>query len=45
MAYYRSPGNIPHTRHVQHRDPEGKLYYEALLGEEGFSSDLSLIHI
>ena len=44
MAYYRSAGNIPHKRHVQHRDPEGKLYYEELMGEEGFSSDSSLLY-
>ena len=44
MAYYRSAGNVPHKRHVQHRDPEGKLYYEELMGEEGFSSDSSLLY-
>ncbi|HRW20275.1 MAG TPA: homogentisate 1,2-dioxygenase, partial [Dermatophilaceae bacterium] len=44
MAYYRSVGNVPHKRHVQHRDPEGKLYYEELMGEEGFSSDSTLMY-
>ena len=44
MAYYRSAGNVPHKRHVQHPDPEGKLYYEELMGEEGFSSDSSLLY-
>ncbi|MGZ8770790.1 MAG: homogentisate 1,2-dioxygenase domain-containing protein [Aeromicrobium sp.] len=44
MAYYRRAGNIPPKRHTQHRDPEGKLYYEELMGEEGFSSDSSLLY-
>ena len=39
MAYYRSIGSIPPKRHTQHRTPEGGLYYEELMGEEGFSSD------
>ena len=44
MAFYRSAGNVPHKRHVQHRNPEGGLYYEELMGEEGFSSDSSLLY-
>jgi homogentisate 1,2-dioxygenase len=44
MAFYRSAGYIPPKRHTQHRDPEGKLYYEELIGEEGFSSDSSLLY-
>ena len=44
MAYYRRAGNIPPKRHTQHRDPAGKLYYEELMGEEGFSSDSSLLY-
>lgn len=44
MAYYRSVGNVPAKRHVQHRNPEGELYYEELMGEEGFSSDSSLLY-
>ena len=44
MAYYRRAGNIPPKRHTQHRNPEGKLYYEELMGEEGFSSDSSLLY-
>ncbi|MFD6100653.1 homogentisate 1,2-dioxygenase [Nocardiopsis flavescens] len=44
MAYYRQVGEVPRTRHTQHRTPEGGLYYEELMGEEGFSSDSSLLY-
>jgi homogentisate 1,2-dioxygenase len=44
MAYYRSAGNVPPKRHTQHRNPDGDLYYEELMGEEGFSSDSSLLY-
>ena len=44
MAYYRSAGDIPRKRHTQHRRPDGSLYYEELVGEEGFSSDSSLLY-
>ncbi|MEV6206356.1 cupin domain-containing protein [Kitasatospora sp. NPDC051914] len=44
MAHYRQLGDIPPKRHTQHRTPEGGLYYEELMGEEGFSSDSSLLY-
>ncbi|MGN6089247.1 MAG: homogentisate 1,2-dioxygenase [Actinomycetales bacterium] len=44
MAFYRSVGELPHKRHTQHRRPDGGLYYEELMGEEGFSSDSSLLY-
>ena len=44
MPYYRSLGSVPPKRHTQHRDPTGQLYYEELMGEEGFSSDSSLLY-
>ncbi|WP_127361212.1 homogentisate 1,2-dioxygenase [Actinacidiphila soli] len=44
MAYYRQAGRIPPKRHTQHRAPDGGLYYEELMGEEGFSSDSSLLY-
>ncbi|SDS54351.1 homogentisate 1,2-dioxygenase [Actinoplanes derwentensis] len=44
MAHYQRAGHIPAKRHTQHRDPDGKLYYEELMGEEGFSSDSSLLY-
>ncbi|HET8961011.1 homogentisate 1,2-dioxygenase [Nocardioides sp.] len=44
MAHYRSLGSVPPKRHTQHRDPDGQLYREELMGEEGFSSDSSLLY-
>ncbi|MFI6575985.1 homogentisate 1,2-dioxygenase [Nocardiopsis sp. NPDC050513] len=44
MAHYRKVGEVPRTRHTQHRTPDGGLYYEELMGEEGFSSDSSLLY-
>jgi homogentisate 1,2-dioxygenase len=44
MAYYRSVGDVPPKRHTQHRRPDGGLYREELVGEEGFSSDSSLLY-
>ncbi len=44
MAYYRQVGDIPPKRHTQHRDAQGRLYREELMGEEGFSSDSSLLY-
>ncbi|WP_226351671.1 MULTISPECIES: homogentisate 1,2-dioxygenase [unclassified Pseudonocardia] len=44
MAYYRRAGDVPPKRHTQHRRPDGGLYREELMGEEGFSSDSSLLY-
>ncbi len=44
MTFYRTVGDIPPKRHTQHRDPDGNLYREELMGEEGFSSDSSLLY-
>ncbi|WP_340538902.1 homogentisate 1,2-dioxygenase [Nocardioides sp. GXZ039] len=44
MAYYRQVGEVPQKRHTQFRDPNGNLYYEELMGEEGFFSDSSLLY-
>ena len=44
MAYYRSVGRFPPTRHTVFRSDAGNLYYEELMGEEGFSSDSSLLY-
>ena len=44
MAHYLTQGAVPPKRHTQHRTPEGALYYEELMGEEGFSSDSSLLY-
>src|SRR5215203_1631750 len=44
MPYYRSVGEIPPKRHTQFRQPDGGLYAEELMGQEGFSSDSSLLY-
>jgi len=44
MPYYRAVGEIPRKRHIQFRRPDGGLYAEELMGEEGFSSDSSLLY-
>ncbi|WP_375001175.1 homogentisate 1,2-dioxygenase [Aeromicrobium sp. CTD01-1L150] len=44
MAHYRTLGSVPPKRHTQHRDETGRLYREELMGEEGFSSDSSLLY-
>lgn len=44
MPYYRAVGDIPHKRHTQHRRPEGGVYYEELVGHEGFASDSALLY-
>jgi homogentisate 1,2-dioxygenase len=44
MAHYQAVGSIPPKRHTQHRRDDGGIYYEELMGEEGFSSDSSLLY-
>ncbi|MGH3470605.1 MAG: homogentisate 1,2-dioxygenase [Nocardioidaceae bacterium] len=44
MAHYQSVGFVPHKRHTQHRLENDRLAYEELMGEEGFSSDSSLLY-
>ena len=44
MPYYRVAGQIPPKRHIRFRRPDGGLYAEELMGEEGFSSDSSLLY-
>jgi homogentisate 1,2-dioxygenase len=44
MAHYRRAGHVPPKRHTQHRSAGGTLYYEELMGEEGFTSDSSLLY-
>jgi len=44
MAHYQAVGDIPPKRHTQHRGPQGRLLFEELMGEEGFSSDSSLLY-
>jgi homogentisate 1,2-dioxygenase len=44
MAHYQSIGSVPPKRHTQHRLADGALAFEELMGEEGFSSDSSLLY-
>jgi homogentisate 1,2-dioxygenase len=44
MPYYRVAGEIPRKRHIRFYRPDGGLYSEELMGEEGFSSDSSLLY-
>ncbi|PRY00917.1 homogentisate 1,2-dioxygenase [Allonocardiopsis opalescens] len=44
MPYYRAVGELPRKRHIAFRRPDGGLYAEELMGEEGFSSDSSLLY-
>jgi homogentisate 1,2-dioxygenase len=42
--FYVSRGNVPPTRHTQHRAPDGSLYAEELFGMEGFTGRSSLLY-
>ncbi len=44
MAHYRRVGSVPPKRHSQHRQPDGSLYLEELMGSDGFSADSSLLY-
>ena len=44
MPYYRSVGNIPAKRHTHHLDDTGHRFAEELMGQEGFSSNSSLLY-
>ena len=44
MAHYQQRGEVPPKRHTQHRRPDGGLYSEELMGQEGFSSDSALLY-
>jgi homogentisate 1,2-dioxygenase len=44
MTYYRSVGEVPRKRHSQFRGPDGHLYLEELVGEQGFFHSSSLLY-
>ncbi|HMA47629.1 MAG TPA: homogentisate 1,2-dioxygenase [Frankiaceae bacterium] len=44
MPYYRRVGEVPRKRHVQFHQPDGSLYAEELMGEEGFSAESALLY-
>lgn len=39
MPYYQAMGTLPAKRHMQYRQPDGSLYIEEMIGEQGFSAD------
>src|SRR3978361_747069 len=44
MAFHRQVGEVPPKRHPQFRRPDGGLYAEELMGEEGFTADAALLY-
>src|SRR5262245_31002744 len=44
MPYYRCVGQVPRKRHSQFRRPDGQLYAEELVGEQGFFYASSLLY-
>lgn len=44
MPHFRSLGQVPHKRHTQFRQPNGKLYAEELFSTEGFSNNYSILY-
>ncbi|HUV18644.1 MAG TPA: cupin domain-containing protein [Ilumatobacteraceae bacterium] len=44
MPYYRSVGDVSAKRHTHHVDDEGHRLAEELMGQEGFSSNSSLLY-
>lgn len=44
MPFYQRVGQVPPKRHTQFRRPDGVLYTEELIGNEGFSGLASLLY-
>ena len=44
MPVYHSLGSIPRKRHIAFRKPDGSLYSEQLVGNEGFTGPSSLLY-
>jgi homogentisate 1,2-dioxygenase len=44
MAHYRTLGDVPAKRHIHHHDDAGHRYSEELMGQDGFSSNSSLLY-
>ncbi len=44
MSHYVQQGDIPPKRHIQFRQPDGSLYYEEVIGAEGFSGISSIAY-
>lgn len=44
MPYFMQVGEVARKRFSQFRQPDGSLYATEVMGEEGFSSDMSLLY-
>lgn len=44
MPRYHRLGQLPKTRHIQFRSPEGALYPEQLFSTHGFSGPMAIMH-
>jgi len=44
MPYFMTVGHVPRKRFSQHRGEDGRLLAAEVMGEEGFSSDMSLLY-
>lgn len=44
MPFYHTLGHIPQKRHIIFRKPDGGLYAEELMGNEGFTGPSSLLY-
>src|ERR1700704_1031086 len=44
MPFYHTLGKIPRKRHIAFRKPDGGLYAEQLMGNEGFTGPSSLLY-
>lgn len=44
MPYFTRVGHVPRKRHSVFRQPDKSLYWEELIGEEGFVGDTSLLY-
>lgn len=44
MPFYVKMGQVPAKRHVQYRRPDGGLYAEEVMGQEGFSGNQSILY-
>lgn len=44
MPYYRRLGEVPRKRHTRFPSPDGGLFHEQLMGEDGFSAESALLY-
>ena len=44
MPYYHTLGQLPKKRHTALRRPDGGIYYEQLMGHEGFTGTSALLY-